>query len=97
MVTVIIDDVSIPTTSFQLEQIHSKGNRSFLKISFDFKVRSEDYHRITTLLYKMIFHVVVPEKGLQFEGRIYNYSTSITNLYEENNVGMFHLELMEIE
>ncbi|RXT06949.1 DUF3219 family protein [Ammoniphilus sp. CFH 90114] len=52
---------------------------------------------MTTLLYKQSFDVKVPGSKLEFRGTIVNYSTSITNLYKENEVGDFRLELIEQE
>jgi hypothetical protein len=93
---VYLNDVSIPVISFKSEQIESSEGKSLTKITFDFKVRSgEEYHKITTLLYKMNFDVRVPAQEVEFKGTIQNYSTSFTNLYEENNVGVFHLQLIE--
>ncbi|WP_227936478.1 DUF3219 family protein [Alkalihalobacillus deserti] len=66
------------------------------KMVIDFQVSSEDYYRITTLLYEMTFDVKVAERNLDSRATISNYSTSFTNLYEENQVGVFHLELIEV-
>ncbi|WP_077324658.1 DUF3219 family protein [Virgibacillus siamensis] len=63
----------------------------------EFKVTSEGYHDITTLLYKGMFDIEVPEKGLAFRGNIREYSTSITNLYESGQVGEFRLCLREVK
>lgn len=68
-----------------------------IKISFDFIVTHEDYHNVTTLLYENDFIVKVPEEKLEFPATITNYSTSITNLYEEGAEGEFKLELIEKE
>lgn len=68
-----------------------------IKISFDFIVMHEDYHNVTTLLYENDFIVKVPEENLEFPATISNYSTSITNLYEEGAEGEFKLELIEKE
>lgn len=68
-----------------------------IKISFDFIVTHEDYHNVTTLLYENDFIVKVPEENLEFPATITNYSTSITNLYEEGAEGEFKLELIEKE
>ncbi|MDT8861070.1 YkvR family protein [Alkalihalobacillus sp. MEB130] len=95
---VILNGVSIPVISFQKDQVESRSGRLLTKVTFDFKVRSgNEYHQITTLLYKMNFEVNVPEEAIEFTGTIHNYSTSFTNLYEENKVGLFHLELIELE
>jgi hypothetical protein len=93
---VIINEVSIDATSFYEDTVQNKaGDNSRRKIGFDFKVTSSDYHEITTLLYANDFIVEVPEKDLKFQATIQSYSTSITNLYEENAVGDFKLELIE--
>lgn len=65
------------------------------KIMLDFKVTSEDYHDVAVLLYEMDFHVRVPEKNLDFQASITNYSTSVTNLYLGDEVADYHLELTE--
>lgn len=65
------------------------------KIIFDFKVTSEDYHDIAVLLYEMEFQIRIPEKQWDFRAAISNYSTSITNLYNDNEVADYHLELIE--
>ncbi|WCK54072.1 DUF3219 family protein [Aneurinibacillus sp. Ricciae_BoGa-3] len=99
MVTeVILNDVHINVTGYKEDEItDEKSGHPRHKIAFDFKVRSgEEYHKITTLLYKQTFDVAVPERKLKFRGTISNYSTSFTNLYEENAVGDFKLELLEI-
>jgi len=99
MVTeVILNDVRIKVSGYGEEVIiDSKTGSELYKINFDFKVRSgKEYHDITTLLYKTTFDVKVPERELEFRGTIYNYSTSITNLYKENAVGDFKLELLEV-
>ena len=43
----------------------------------------------------MDFRIRVPQKELDFPAAITNYSTSITNLYEENQVADYSLELTE--
>ncbi|MBM7664095.1 hypothetical protein JOC25_000551 [Solibacillus kalamii] len=67
----------------------------FYKVSVIFDVTSKEYHDIATLLYNGTFDVKIPEKELMFRGTIYNYSTSVTNLYEENQVGQYTLTLVE--
>ncbi|MCE4051382.1 MULTISPECIES: DUF3219 family protein [Bacillaceae] len=85
-----LDDTIIQVKSYTEEiqnDLHS------IKIIFD--VASDDYHEITTLLYKGAFHVTVAEKDLAFHAAIQQYSTSITNLYEKGNTGEFTLTLLE--
>jgi hypothetical protein len=95
---VILNDVHINITGYHEDVIKDeKSGNQLHKIAFDFKVRSgEEYHKITTLLYGQTFDVVVPDNNLEFRGTISNYSTSFTNLYEENAVGDFKLELIEV-
>ena len=47
------------------------------------------------LLYQETSDVEVPDMNLQFTGVIQQYSTSITNLYEKNQVGDYSLTLCE--
>ncbi|WP_117168627.1 DUF3219 family protein [Paraliobacillus sediminis] len=89
----ILDNRSITLVDYQQETTE-KGR---LKISVHFKVSHEEYHEITTLLYKGNFDVSVPEKKITFKGTIHNYSTSITNLYEKGNIGDFYLTLIEVK
>jgi len=94
--TVMLNDTSIAVSEYKEEAVSDKKTGNLLhKISFTFQVKSEDYHRITTLLYKNDFDVKVPERNLEFRATIGNYSTSFTNLYKENQVGEFILELIE--
>ena len=67
------------------------------KVGFGFLVNHEEYHDITTLLYKNDFTVTIPKEDITFPATISNYSTSITNLYEKDAVGEFKLELSEKE
>lgn len=93
-VKVTINDVTIVAINFQLVLLQDDGKER-RKISFDFKVKSEQSHEITTLLYKNDFIVKIPEKELKFPATIYNYSTSITDLTVKDAVGDFKLELIE--
>lgn len=87
---VLLDNQKLSTHTFQEER--EKGK---IIVTIEFKVTSEDYHAITTLLYKGSFFVEVPEKNLEFHGKIKEYSTSITNLYEKDQVGNFFVVLEE--
>ncbi|TLS36129.1 DUF3219 family protein [Pseudalkalibacillus caeni] len=93
MISVIeLNDYKLNITNFK-EGTADNGKK---KISFDFKVRSGEYNGVTTLLYEMTFYVRIPEKEEAFNATIFNYSTSFTNLYEENAIGDFHLELIQV-
>ncbi|WP_338469656.1 DUF3219 family protein [Niallia sp. XMNu-256] len=67
------------------------------EISVNFKVQSEDYHEVAMLLYEGTFNVKLPHLDLVFRGVIQQYSTSITNLYLEHQVGDYSLTLREID
>lgn len=69
-------------------------NGGLHKINVEFKVTSEDYHDIATLLYEKKFDVKIPERDLSFHASIQEYSTSITNLYEKGQVADYKLSLV---
>src|SRR5690625_2923326 len=93
---VIINNYSIDVGNLREDTITGKtGNEKLQKISLDFQVSHKDYHDITTLLYTNDFIVKIPAKNIEFPATIQSYSTSITNLYEENAMGDFKLELIE--
>ncbi|MFL0583944.1 DUF3219 family protein [Solibacillus kalamii] len=87
---IILNDRVIQLRSYEEEKVNG-----FYKVSVIFDVTSKEYHDIATLLYNGTFDVKIPEKELMFRGTIYNYSTSVTNLYEENQVGQYTLTLVE--
>lgn len=88
---IIINDYPIEAINVKFE--HEEPN----KLSFDFVVTHEQYHDVTTLLYKNDFTVEFPNENIQFSAVISNYATSVTNLYETGAEGDFHLELIEKE
>lgn len=88
---IILDDTSIHVESFKEDK---DGNLK--RICIEFKVTSEDYHAITTLLYKGTFDIEVPVREIMFTGDIQEYATSITNLYKKGQVGDFRLCLREV-
>ena len=89
---IILDNRLIKVNHYEQETINGLH-----QISIVFDVTSEDYHDIATLLYKGTFEVTVPDAVLFFRGTIINYSTSITNLYEQGKVGEYKLTLLETE
>lgn len=93
-VTVQIDDLIVEADSFKEETAVVSGKEK-RKISFSFKVRSDESHEVTTALYKNDFIVKVKESGLEFPAVIANYRTSITDLSVEDAVADFALELIE--
>lgn len=88
---IYLDETDIPLTHFEDETVDG-----LYKVTIEFNVTSEAYHDIAVLLYRGHFDVEVPAKYKQFKGEIYNYSTSLTNLYEENQVAVYRLVLIEI-
>ncbi|WP_456279012.1 DUF3219 family protein [Bacillus sp. AK128] len=88
---ILLNNLPIKINSYSEDNIDG-----LIMISVMFNVTSDDYHDITTLLYKGTFEVKVPEKDLIFQGSIRQYSTSFTNLYEKDQVGVFSLSLLEV-
>lgn len=88
----ILDDRTIQLTNCEEEKVNG-----LYKVSVEFDVTSEEYHDVATLLYKGTFDVKIPEKDIAFRGTIHNYSTSITNLYNEGEVGQYKLTLLEVK
>ncbi|MFA1820982.1 DUF3219 family protein [Virgibacillus oceani] len=84
-----INNYPIEARNFKREATDGK------KVSFEFTVTHEDYHDVTTLLYENDFIVNVPDDGLEFRAIISNYATSVTNLYKEEEEGVFRLKLVE--
>lgn len=94
--TVWIDDKRIVATDFKNEQLKVSGTeKNVQKISFSFKVNSEEYHDVAVLLYKNDFQVHVPELDLKFPATIHNYATDRTDLYKAGQVADYYLELIE--
>jgi len=90
---VIINDYEIKTEQLEIDTIGIEQDRK--KLNMTFQVFHENYHDVTTLLYQNDFKVEVPSHQLQFPAVIHRYSISIDNLYKDNAVGTFDLELVE--
>ncbi|MCJ1784897.1 MULTISPECIES: DUF3219 family protein [Mammaliicoccus] len=88
---IYLDETKIPLTFFEDETVDG-----LYKVTIEFNVTSEAYHDIAVLLYRGRFDVEVPDKDKKFKGEIYNYSTSLTNLYEDNQVAVYRLVLKEM-
>lgn len=88
---IYLHETKIPLTFFEDETVDG-----LYKVTIEFNVTSEAYHDIAVLLYRGRFDVEVPDKDKKFKGEIYNYSTSLTNLYEDNQVAVYRLVLKEI-
>ena len=91
MEKMFLDGTLIYLSRYEEEKING-----LYKISVDFNVTSEEYHDITTLLYSGTFDVKIPERDISFRGTIYNYSTSLTDLYVKDQIGQYKLTLMEV-
>lgn len=91
---VILNELKLDVQNVKEELRETKGKiRKF--IAFDFKVHSDDYHDVTRELYKNDFLVRVPERKLEFQAVIHNFSTSITDLNVKDAVGDYKLALIE--
>ncbi|XJZ27582.1 DUF3219 family protein [Bacillota bacterium Lsc_1132] len=93
----MVKEIILNDTLIHVDNYKEETENGLQKIFIDFKVTSEEYHDITTLLYEGTFNVKVPERGLAFRGNIQQYSTSFTNLYEKGQVGDFKLSLLEVK
>lgn len=89
---IVLDGHTIFIKNFELD--NTSGLR---RIAVEFSVTSEDYHDVTTLLYKGEFDVKIPAKDAAFRGKIIEYSTSVTNLYESGRIGIFRLAILEVK
>lgn len=87
---IIIDDTILPITDYKM--VNKAGK---LQVSVKFNVSSDQYHDMTTLLYKDNFSMKVPQKNLIFEAKITKYATSITNLYKKDQIGIFKVTFTE--
>ena len=88
-------EIFLNNTRIAITNYEEKSINDLIKLSIEFAVTSDEYHDITTLLYKNKFHVNIPERNLSFHGVINRYSTSLTNLYKKNQVSQFSLEIIE--
>mgnify|MGYP001245668420 CR=1 FL=1 len=93
----MVTDIILNNRSIQVERYKEDTVDGLMRLSIEFKVKSEDYHDVATLLYEGTFDVTVPERDIAFRGSIKQYSTSITNLYEKGQVGDYKLTLLEVK
>ncbi|MCM3439572.1 DUF3219 family protein [Metabacillus halosaccharovorans] len=91
----MVTKVYLNDTPISITKYEEKSVNNLIQLSVEFLVTSNDYHDITTLLYKNAFHVKIPERNITFHGVINNYSTSLTNLYKENQLSTFSLQIIE--
>jgi hypothetical protein len=91
---VVVNGMELAAYDYEHRYV-TKNGKELNEISFKFPVTSEAYHDVAVLLYKDDFQVEVPEANIAFEAAIKQYSTSVTNLYEKNQVGEYSLVLEE--
>ena len=66
----LVKEIVLNETSIIVYKYEEEIEDHLHKISVQFKVTSEEYHDITTLLYKGTFDVKVPERDLSFRASI---------------------------
>ncbi|MCQ4085364.1 DUF3219 family protein [Saccharibacillus sp. JS10] len=88
-----IDERIFAVTDLRQFTVERSDGQEQQIFSFDFKVTHEEYHDVATLLYKGSFRLQIPQLHVDCEADIYNYSTSLDNLYEKGAIGDYHLEL----
>jgi Protein of unknown function (DUF3219) len=93
----MVKEIYLNDKLLKLNSYKEEMTRNLISISIEFFVTSEEYHEITTLLYENNFLVSVPVKEHSFQAIITNYSTSLTNLYEQGQVATFSLSLLEVK
>ncbi|MFP7495240.1 DUF3219 family protein [Terribacillus saccharophilus] len=91
---VVVNGMELAAYDYE-HRYSEKDGKQLHEIQFKFPVTSETYHDVAVLLYKDDFHVEVPDEDIVFDATIKQYSTSITNLYEKNQVGEYSLVLEE--
>ncbi|CAM3790528.1 DUF3219 domain-containing protein [Mesobacillus thioparans] len=92
----LVKEIVLDGYPIVLSKFESFIEDGFRFVSVEFPVTTEIYHDVTTLLYKGEFQVRISGYP-DFLGRIVEYSTSVTNLYESGQVGQFKLALMEVK
>ncbi|RXJ04584.1 DUF3219 family protein [Anaerobacillus alkaliphilus] len=93
----MVEKMILDDTVIQLEEYKEEKEDGLHKLTVRFFVTNENYHEITTLLYKGRFQIKVPERELNFFGNIQQYYTSITNLYVKGQVGEFTVSFSEVQ
>jgi hypothetical protein len=94
MSTIWINELAIKTDNYNLTKVQENG-ATLHQLEIEFQVTHDTYHDVTVELYKNDFLVKIPGEAIEFQAKINNYSTSLTNLYEKGAVGNFRLLLIE--
>lgn len=88
------DIIVLDNITLDVKELKRDEEEGTVRIAFD--VASEDYHNLSEHLYKEEFLVRLPgNNNEEFRAKIINYSTSLDNLYEEDNVGEYRITLKE--
>ncbi len=88
--------IKLDQTPIEVNEYEAFLEPGLTKIKVRFPVTSEQYHEITTLLYRGNFRIEVPEAELDFQGEIIQFYTTVTNLYEKDQVGVFTVTFREV-
>ncbi|WP_453996616.1 DUF3219 family protein [Bacillus nitroreducens] len=91
----MVTEIYLNDYELRVSDYYEERKNNLLIVKVEFKVTSEEYHDVATLLYKGTFNLKVPERKINCIVTIQEYSTSITNLYEKDQVGDFRLTLCE--
>ena len=91
----MVNKILLNNVSIDLKSYEENDGQSEIQIIFD--VKSDEYHDIAVLLYHEVFDVEVPERNLKFRGKIVNYYTDRTNLYEAGQVGEYNVTLKDVK
>lgn len=96
---VVLNDFELTVSNYKEKKMKSNKTEKYLMlVSFEFEVSGgEEYHVVTKFLYENVFDVSIPNKQLNFRGKINQYSTSYTDFSDENSISEFFLELKEME
>ncbi|WP_053075108.1 DUF3219 family protein [Ornithinibacillus californiensis] len=94
MSTIWINELAIEAENYSLTTVQENG-ATLHRLELEFQVTHDTYHDVTVDLYKNDFLVKIPGEAIEFQAKINNYSTSLTNLYEKDAVGDFKVILIE--
>jgi hypothetical protein len=91
----LVNEILLDGYPIEVSKFISNRKNGLQHVTIEFPVTSERYHDVTTLLYKGEFDVNISGYPA-FRAKILHYSTSVTNLYENGQIGQFKLELSEV-
>jgi hypothetical protein len=95
-VLVLVKEIVLDGFPIEIRKFEHSREHGLRIVSVEFPVTSERYHDVTTLLYKGEFDINISGYP-SFRGKVVEYSTSVTNLYESGQVGQFKLALLEVK